>query len=71
MVTDDAVVLSMGWLDPESFWHLYITVRRVRGEKPRVELDFYGNPLSYSTEHPTDEDIGKALTDYFQSWKQP
>jgi hypothetical protein len=69
VVTDDAVVLSVGWLDPGSNWHLYITVRRMRGEKPRVELDFYGNPDSYSAEHPTDDDISKALTDYFQSWK--
>lgn len=67
--TDDAVVLSMGWLDPASSWHLYITVRRVRSEKPRVELDFYGNPDSYSAENPTDEEISKALSDYFQVWK--
>ncbi len=70
VLTDDAVVLSMGWFDQASNWHLYITVRRVLGEKPRVELDFYGNPDSYSTEHPTDDDIGKSLRDYFESFKQ-
>jgi hypothetical protein len=69
IVTDDAVVLSMGWLDPESHWHLYVTVRRVRGEKPRVELDFFGNPDGYSELQPTDADISKALNDYFESWR--
>lgn len=62
--------LIMEWLDPESGWFLCFGVRRRSAEKPRYTLEFSGNPKSYSTEKPTDDEIRQALHDYFQDWKK-
>lgn len=68
--TDEGVVLSLEWLDPESGWFLCVSVKRKLGEHPRVALEFSGNPDGYSTDKPTDDDIRKALHDYFYAWKK-
>jgi hypothetical protein len=68
--TEDGIVLSLEWHDRSSAWHLYLAVARKFGEKPRVMLDFSGNPTSYGKEKPTDEEIAQALSDYFEKWKR-
>lgn len=67
---DHGVELLIEWLDQESGWFLCVSVKRNLGEKPRVTLDFSGNPDSYSAENPREEDLRKALHDYFQSWRK-
>lgn len=68
---DEGVSLSLEWLDQESGWFLCVSVKRKLGEKPRVALEFSGNPKSYYTEKPTDDDIRQALHDYFYAWRKP
>jgi hypothetical protein len=68
--SDEGVSLGIEWSDPESGWFLCVSVKRKLGEKPRVALEFSGNPKSYSTEKPADDDIRQALHDYFQEWKR-
>lgn len=63
-------VLSLEWYDQSAGWHLYFHVRRAPGVKPFVTLDFYGNPTHYSIDKPTDEEIARALYDYFEAWKR-
>lgn len=83
--SEDMVLLTMEWFDKGAHWHVYFGVRRQLGEKPRVVLDFSGvlgspghrgshsslanESHSYSADSPTDEEIRKALHDYFQAWK--
>lgn len=61
---DDTVLLCIEWEDPTSDWCLYIGVIRHRGEKPTVTMGFDGEE-SYGTDKPTDEQLIKALQDYF------
>lgn len=71
MQTDDgSTVLTLEWLDQNSGWHLYFSVWRKLGEKPFVMLDYSGVPNSYSCDQPTDDEICKALHDYFEGWKR-
>jgi len=65
----DSVLLCIEWDDPTSDWCLYIGVIRHRGEKPVVTLGFDGE-TSYGSDSPTDEEITKALHDYFEAWKK-
>ncbi len=67
--SEEGVVFEIEWLDDESGWFLCVSVRRKLGEKPRVELEFSGNPKSYSVSGPTDDDIRQAMHDYFHEWK--
>jgi hypothetical protein len=67
---EDSVTLWMGWLDKSSGWQLYFGVQRKLGEKPTTYLDFFGNPQNYSCDKPTDDDVRKALNDYFEGWKK-
>ena len=67
---EDGILLELEWFDRSSGWHLYVAVKRKYGEKPRVTLDFSGNPEHYGVDNPTDTDISKALRDYFESWKK-
>lgn len=66
---DEGVLLSLEWLDPESGWYLMLGVRRKPNERLRTVLEFSGNPESYSTDKPTNDDIAKAMHDYFQAWR--
>ena len=68
---DEGVALSLEWLDKESGWFLCVSVKRKLGEKPRVVLEFSGNPKGYVADNPTDADIRQSLHDYFQEWKKP
>jgi len=68
---EDTVSLWMEWTDKESGWFLSLGIKRLLSEKPRVTLEFSGNPKTYFTEQPTDDDIRTALHDYFQDWKKP
>ncbi len=71
------VFLSMEWHDQEASWHVCFGVRRKLGEKPRMVLEYSGvfegagahEFYSYSIDNPTDEEIRKALHDYFQAWR--
>ncbi len=67
---DEGVALSLEWLDKDSGWFLCVSVKRRLGEKPRVVLEFSGNPKGYIVDKPTDDDIRAALHDYFQEWKK-
>lgn len=66
---EDTVWLFLEWNDKESGWFLSVGVARRLTEKPRIVLEFSGNPKSYSADNPTDTDIQTALNDYFQNWK--
>ena len=66
---DDSVLLCIEWSDPTSDWCLYIGVIRHRGEKPVVTLGVDGEE-SYGSDSPTDQEITKALHDYFQAWQK-
>ena len=68
--SDEGVAFEIEWHDQESGWFLCVSVKRKHGEKPRTALEFSGNPVSYSTEKPTDDELRKALHDYFQEWKK-
>jgi hypothetical protein len=84
--SEDMVLLTMEWFDKEAHWHVCFGVRRQLGEKPRVVLDFSGvlgapghrgshwslanESHSYFADNPTDEEIRKALHDYFRAWKK-
>jgi hypothetical protein len=65
---EDSVLLCIEWVDPTSDWGLYIGVIRHRGEKPVVTMGFDGE-TSYGADSPTDDEIIKALHDYFDAWK--
>ncbi len=67
---EEGVVFEIEWHDDESGWFLCVSVKRKLGEKPRVSLEFVGNPKSYSVDKPTDDDIRRALHDYFWEWKK-
>ncbi len=67
---EDSVLLCIEWIDAPSDWCLYIGAIRHRGEKPVVTMGFDGE-TSYGSDNPTDEEITKALHDYFRSWRQP
>jgi len=67
---EDSVSLLVEWHDKESGWFLCVGLKRKFSEKPRVTLEFSGNPESYNTDNPTDDDIRKAMHDYFQEWKK-
>ncbi len=64
----DSVLLCIEWADATSDWCLYIGVIRHRGEKPVVTMGFDGE-TSYGADSPEDNEIIKALHDYFQAWK--
>lgn len=66
---EDTVSLFLEWSDKESGWFLSFGIKRLLSEKPRVMLEFSGNPKNYYTDNPTDDDIRTALNDYFQEWK--
>lgn len=66
---EDSVLLCIEWEDPTSDWCLYIGVIRHRGEKPVVTMGFDGEE-SYGNDSPTDQEIIKALHDYFEAWKK-
>ena len=66
---EDSVLLCIEWDDPASDWCLYIGVIRHRGEKPVVTMGFDGE-TSYGNDSPTDQEIIKALHDYFQAWRK-
>lgn len=70
MQTEEHVTLRMEWFDEKSGWYLHFEVVRVLGEKPKVCLSLSGNPHEYECEAPTEEDVRKALIDYFQEWKR-
>lgn len=66
---DGGVSLIVEWSDEESGWFLALNVARMPGVKPKLGLEFSGNPDGYIIGSPTDADISKALHDYFQKWK--
>lgn len=66
---DGGVSLEIEWLDQESGWFLIVSVHRKLGIKPRVRLEFSGNPKTYFADDPTEQDLRQALHDYFQEWK--
>lgn len=67
---DNQVTLRIEWLDEKSGWFLNFDVVRVLGEKPKVHLAMSGNPDDYECAAPTENDVRKALIDYFQEWKR-
>jgi len=68
--SEESVVLRMEWHDKESDWYLNYDVSRVLGERPRVQMSMSGNPDNYECDSPTDGDMLKGITDYFESWKR-
>lgn len=66
---DGGVSLIVEWHDEESGWFLAFNVARVAGTKPALGMEFSGNPDGYVIGNPADDDIRKALHDYFQKWK--
>jgi|SRR5882672_2510688 len=67
---DEGTLLSLEWLDKSSGWYLMIGVRKPPMQKARAVLEFSGSPAVYATDNPTDDDITKALHDYFEGWKR-
>jgi hypothetical protein len=67
---ENSVLLCIEWVDATSDWGLYIGVIRHRGEKPLVTMGFDGE-TSYGADSPTDQEVTKALHDYFEAWKGP
>jgi hypothetical protein len=67
---EDGVAFEIEWHDMESGWFLCVSVRRQHGAKPRTSLEFSGNPKSYFSDNPTDEDIRPAMHDYLQERKK-
>jgi len=67
---DGSPTLLLEWHDKSSGWFLSLTVKRSAAEKPFVTLELSGQPQQYATEKPSDEDIVKALHDYFEAWKR-
>lgn len=60
--------LMMEWYDEASGWFLYLAVRRGFNVRPHLVLEF-GGVSHYSVDKPTDEQIRKALHEYFEQWK--
>lgn len=67
---DGTVRLMLVWEDKPSGWWLHFSVVRGRGEKPRVELDFCGADVAYAQGKPSQQDVDRALYDYFEAWRE-